>query len=70
MHGGPLVRSTVDDAARFAETLAYFAIDPAVDLLLNEQNVIDGFLHRQQHCTRCFAELRRGTPASEARFWM
>jgi hypothetical protein len=69
MHGGPLVRATVDDAARFAETLAYFAIGPAVDLLLNEKDIVDGFLDRQHNYTRCFAELRRGTPPSEALFW-
>lgn len=69
MHGGPLVRTTVDDVARFAETLAYQAIGPAVHLMLEEEDVIDGFLRRQQDHTRCFARLRHGSPPSEALFW-
>jgi hypothetical protein len=69
MHGGPLVSHTVDDSARFAEVLAHHAIDPAVYLLLEDQDIVDGFLARQQRHVGCFAQLRDGTPASEALFW-
>lgn len=69
MHGGPIVTDTVENVARFGVTLAHHAIGAATDLLLNENDLIDGFLDRQQRHERCFERLRSGTPASEALFW-
>jgi hypothetical protein len=69
MHGGPLVTSIVDEVAHFAVTLAYFALDPAVNFLLADEDVTDGFLDRQGLHLRCLDQLRAGTPASEALFW-
>jgi hypothetical protein len=69
MHGGPLVTSNVEDVARFSTTLAYLALGPAVHLLLDDKDVIDGFLDREQNHLRCFSQLRDGIPASEALFW-
>jgi hypothetical protein len=69
MHGGPPVTSNIDEVAGFSTTLASFAIGTAVQLLLDDKDVIDGFLDQQQNCLRCFSQLRSGTPASEALFW-
>jgi hypothetical protein len=38
-------------------------------MLLDDEDVIDGFLDRQQNHLRCFSQLRTGTSASEALFW-
>jgi hypothetical protein len=53
MHGGPLVTSIVNEVAHFAVTLAYFALDPAVNFLLADEDVTDGFLDRQGLHLRC-----------------
>jgi hypothetical protein len=69
MHGGPLVASNIDEVAGFSTTLAYIALGTAVSLLLDDKDIIDGFLNRQQNHLRCFSQLRAGNPASEALFW-
>jgi hypothetical protein len=68
MHGGPLVVNTVDHVSKFAMSLAYLAIGPAVNMLLNERDLVDGFLDNQAELRRCFARLRKGAPFSEAFF--
>ena len=68
MHGGPIVTGTVEDVGRFAVTLAYSALGEAIEMLLDSQDLIDGFLDRQQHLLSCFEQLRSGTPPSEALF--
>jgi hypothetical protein len=52
----------------FAMSLAYHAIGPAVDLLLEDRDLVDGFVDKSAEITRCFARLREGVPMSEARF--
>jgi len=69
MHGGPPVTGNIDEVAGFSTTLAYMALGSAVQLLLDDKDVIDGFLDEQQSCLRCFSQLRSGVPASEALFW-
>lgn len=69
MHGGPPVTGNIDEVAGFSTTLAYMALGSAVHLLLDDKDVIDGFLDEQQNCLRCFSRLRSGVPASEALFW-
>jgi hypothetical protein len=69
MHGGPLVRSAVDHVSQFALALAYHAITPAIELMLVDKDLVDGFLDQQQHLASVEALLRAGKPASEALFW-
>ncbi len=69
MHGGPLVTSSIDDVAHFSTNLAYLALGMAVNLLLNDEDMIDGFLDQQQNHLRCLSQLRKGVPASDALFW-
>jgi hypothetical protein len=69
MHGGPLVTSSIDDVAHFSTNLAYMALGVAVNLLLNDEDVTDGFLDQQQNHLRCFSQLREGVPARDALFW-
>jgi hypothetical protein len=49
-------------------SLAYHAIGPAVDLLLEDRDLVDGLVDKSAEITRCFARLREGVPMSEARF--
>jgi hypothetical protein len=69
MHGGPLVRPAVDHVSHFALALARHAITPAIELMLADKDLIDGFLDQQQHLASSEALLRAGEPASEALFW-
>lgn len=69
MHGGPIVRETVDHASQFAEMLAHTALGAAIDMLLKDEDVTDGFLDRQQQQGACLADLRRGVLPQEALFW-
>ena len=68
MHGGPLVTSSIDGVAHFSTNLAYMALGVAVNLLLNGDDITDGFLDQQQNHLRCFSQLREGVPASDALF--
>jgi hypothetical protein len=69
MHGGPLVRPSIDHVSQFALALACHAITPALELMLADKDLIDGFLDQQQHLASAWALLRAGKPASEALFW-
>jgi hypothetical protein len=69
MHGGPLTSATVDDVARFAETLAFHALTPAIEMLLAGEDVTDGFLDRRERYRVCVSGLHSGVPVSEALFW-
>lgn len=69
MHGGPIATRTVNHVSDFAVTLAYHALGPAIDILLEDRDLIDGFLNLQESHHRCFARLASGTSPSEALFW-
>jgi hypothetical protein len=69
MHGGPLVRPAVDHVSQFALALAYHAITPAIELMLADKDLVDGFLDQQQHLVSAEALLREGKSAGEALFW-
>jgi hypothetical protein len=68
MHGGPISVGTVNHVSEFSMSLAYLAIGPAVNLLLKDRDLIDGFLDNRAELTRCFARLREGIPISKALF--
>jgi hypothetical protein len=68
MHGGPITVDTVNHVSEFSMSLAYLAIGPAVNLLLEDRDLVDGFVDNNAEITRCFARLREGIPMSEALF--
>jgi hypothetical protein len=68
MHGGPITVDTVNHVSEFSMSLAYLAIGPAVNLLLEDRDLVDGFLDNSAEITRCFARLLEGVPMSEALF--
>ena len=69
VHGGPLAPATVEHISNFSLGLAHLAVRPAIDLLLADRDLVDGFLDRQAAQRKCFAQLRNGVPASDALFW-
>ena len=69
MHGGPIVMPIVDHVSPFSLALATHAIGMAVELLLDDRDLTDGFLDRQNKLRRCFTLLREGGAPSEALFW-
>ena len=47
VHGGPLATDTVEHVSDFSLTLAHLAAGPAIDLLLADRDLVEGFLdHR------------------------
>ena len=68
MHGGPITTDTVNHVSEFSMQLAYLAIGPAVNLLLKDRDLVDGFLDNRDQLTRCYARLREGVPVSDALF--
>jgi hypothetical protein len=69
MHGGPYVRPAVDHVSQFALALAYHAVTPAVEMMLADKDLVDGFLDDRQHLASAEALLRAGTPPAQALFW-
>jgi hypothetical protein len=59
---------TVNHVSEFSMSLAYLAIGPAVNLLLKDRDLVDGFLDNGADIARCFARLRQGLPMTEALF--
>jgi hypothetical protein len=69
MHGGPIVMPIVDHVSPFSLALATHAIGMAVELLLDDRDLVDGFVDRQNNLRRCFALLGEGVAPTEALFW-
>lgn len=68
MHGGPIVMPIVDHVSPFSLALATHAIGMAVELLLDDRDLVDGFVDRQNNLRRCFALLGEGVAPTEALF--
>lgn len=69
MHGGPIVLPVVMHVAPYAMALASHAIFPALDCLMEDQDLVDGFVAKQAELRRCFASLRAGEPIEIALFF-
>lgn len=69
MHGGPLVPGTVENVVRFAVALAHQSLGAALEMLLADDDLVEGFITRERRYRECFSSLRAGEPATEALFW-